>query len=169
MRGAGLGVLALAAALAAAVSANAHRAPGSLTSVRWNAQSGKTEIVHRLHSHDAELGVGTIVGITDLSVLSLEGRAYIALYVEERFTIAGPDGRLNLDLIGAELAADHVLVYQEWPGRLTGKIRVRDDILRDVFPAQVNQVNIDDGGTVRTLAFAGDDGWRGFEFTFEAP
>lgn len=169
MRGAGLCALTLTAILAAAVSANAHRAPGSLTSVRWNAQSGKTEIVHRLHSHDAELGVGTMVGVADLSVLSLEGRAYIALYVEERFKIAGPDGRLNLDLIGAELAADHILVYQEWPGRLPGKIRVRDDILRDAFPAQINQVNIDDGGTVRTLAFSGDDGWRGFEFKPETP
>lgn len=163
MRGLGLGALA-AAALVAAISAFAHRAPGSLTSVQWNEQTGKTEVVHRLHSHDAELGVGTVNGVADLSVLSIEGRAYIALYVEARFSIAGKDGRLNLDLIGAELAADHVLVYQEWPARLPGKVRVRNDILRDVFPAQINQVNIDDGDAVRTLFFSGDDDWRSFEF-----
>lgn len=154
----------LAAALAVAGAAYAHRAPGSLTSIEWNEQSGRTEIVHRLHSHDAELGVGSIIDVSDLSVLSLEGRAYIALYVEERFAIAGDEGVLQLDLIGAELASDYVLVYQEWPRRLSGSIRVRHDVLRDAFPAQINQVNIEDGGVVRSLAFSGDDAWRDFEF-----
>lgn len=155
------------AALVATASAPAHRAPGSLTSIEWNAQSGKTEIVHRLHSHDAELGVGEIAGSADLSVLSLEGRATIALYVEERFAIANGSKRLPLDLVGAELVADHLLVYQEWPGRLPDSIRVRDDILRDVFPAQINQVNIASDVGVRTLVFAEDDGWRDFSFSSE--
>lgn len=150
------------AALVTAASVPAHRAPGSLTSIEWNAQSGKTEIVHRVHSHDAELGVGEIIGVSDLSVLTLEGRASIALYVEERFAIASGGKRLPLDLVGAELVADHLLVYQERPGPLPESIRVRDDILRDVFPAQINQVNIASNGIVRTLAFAGDDTWREF-------
>lgn len=159
----------MVAALVVAVSTLAHRAPGSLTSIEWNEQSGKTEIVHRLHSHDAELGVGEAASVPDLSVLSLEGRATIALYVEERFAIASGDNRLALELVGAELVADHLLVYQEWPARLTGTIRVRDDILRDVFPTQINQVNIGDNGIVRTLAFSGDDGWQAFEFAGGIP
>ena len=150
------------AALATATYAPAHRAPGSLTSIEWNAQSGKTEIVHRLHSHDAELGVGEITGVGDLSVLTLEGRATIALYVEERFAIASGGKRLSLDLLGAELVADHLLIYQERPGQLPESIRVRDDILRDVFPAQINQVNIARNGVIRTLAFTGDDTWHDF-------
>ena len=82
------------AAQVVSTAAHAHRAPGSLTTIEWNPRSGKTEIVHRLHSHDAELGVGTVAGIGDLSVLSLEERAHIALYMEERFAIATRDGRL---------------------------------------------------------------------------
>ena len=162
MRQAAGGVaLLLACALHSAV---AHRAPGSLTTVEWNDRSGRTEIVHRLHSHDAELGVGTIVGDAALSTLTLGGRAQIALYVEERFAIEQDGKRLALDLLGAELIADYLLIYQEHDGQLVGEIRVRDDILRDVFPAQINQVNIDDGGAVRSLAFAGDDAWHDFTF-----
>lgn len=158
---------AAAACLLFAEAGVAHRAPGSLTTIEWNARTGKTEVVHRLHSHDAELGVGTITDTPQLSALSLEGRARIALYVEERFGIRQNDEALRLDLLGAELVADYLLVYQELPARLEGEISVRDDILRDVFPAQINQVNIQDGRAVRTLTFAGDDGWKAFLFKSE--
>ena len=152
------------AALGCALTAFAHRAPGSMTTIEWNPATERTEIIHRLHSHDAELGVGAILDMSDLSVLDLEGRVYIALYVEERFRIADDDGDLRLALVGAELAGDHVLVFQEWSGRLPAKFRVYDGILRDVYPTQINQVNIDDGGTVHSLAFADDDDWQVYEF-----
>jgi hypothetical protein len=142
----------------------AHREPGSLTTIEWNQASGKTEIIHRLHSHDAELGVGSVLELPGLSVLDLEGRAYIALYVEERFRIASDDGDLGLALIGAELAGDHVLVFQELSGRLPAKIHVLDGILRDIYPSQNNQVNIEDGESVYSLAFTGDDDWQIYEF-----
>jgi hypothetical protein len=151
-------------ALSWALTSFAHRAPGSLTTIEWNQASGKTEIIHRLHSHDAELGVGSVLALTDLSVLDLEGRAYIALYVEERFRIASEDGDLGLALVGAELAGDHVLVFQELSGRLSGKIHVLDGILRDIYPTQINQVNIEDGESVHSLAFTGDDDWQLYEF-----
>ena len=146
------------------VSAAAHREPGSLTTIKWNASSGKTEIVHRLHSHDAELGVGQVLGIADLSVLDLEGRAVMALYVEDRFRIAAGEENIALELIGAELAGDYVLVYQEHSAELPVQIRVNDSILRDAYPAQINQVNIEDGDTVRSLVFAADDDWLSYEF-----
>ena len=141
----------------------AHRAPGSLSTIEYNPRTGNTEIVHRLHSHDAELGIGAVIERPDLSVLSLEDRALIALYVEEQFRIESEEGPLRPGLVGAELAADYLLIYQELPGELPDVIRVRDDILRDVFPEQINQVNIDVGGTVHSLVFANDDGWRRFE------
>jgi len=145
-----------------AATADAHRALGSLTTVEWNERSGKTEIVHRLHSHDAELGVSTLIDMPDLSVMALEGRARIALYVESRFRIASGDRELALDLIGSEVAGDYILVYQEWDGRLPDRIRVRSDILRDAFDEQINQVNFRDGLTARSLVFGGDAGWLDF-------
>lgn len=150
--------------MAIAFTSAAHREPGSLTTIAWNETAGKTEIIHRLHAHDAELGIGTVLNMPDLSVLDLEGRANIALYVEERFHIGSGNVELALDLIGAELAGDHILIYQEHTGRLPAKIRIRDDILRDAYPAQINQVNIKDGNTTHSLVFAGDDQWRAYNF-----
>lgn len=152
------------AALGIALTSNAHREPGSLTTIKWNETSAKTEIVHRLHSHDAELGIGAVLNNPRLSVLNLEGRAYISLYVEQRFHIAGHDGELDLDLIGAELAGDYILIYQEYAARLPDKISVRDGILRDAYPAQINQVNIEDGKATHSLTFADDDEWHVYEF-----
>lgn len=143
----------------------AHREPGSLTTIKWNNVTGRTEIIHRLHTHDAELGVGSSLDIPELSVMDVEGRAHIALYIEERFHIKTSDGgELQLELIGAEVSGNYILVYQESPVPLAGNILVRDDILHDVIPAQLNQVNIEDGDSVYSLVFANDDGWLGYKF-----
>ncbi len=142
----------------------AHRAPGSLTTIKWNQASERTEIIHRLHTHDAELGVGSSLGIPDLSVEEVEGRAMIAIYVEERFHIKSNGNEFQLELLGAELSGKYIFVYQESPSRLARNILVRDDILRDAFPSQLNQVNIEDGDSVRSLFFTKDDGWLSYEF-----
>jgi hypothetical protein len=160
-------VAAILFALLAVATADAHRAPGSLTTIEFNARSGQVEIVHRLHRHDAELGVGNIVGEPALSLNELRSRAQLALYVEERFRITADGEDLPLDLVGTELAGDYLLVYQERARALPPRIAVRDDILRDAFPTQVNQVNITDGEEVHTLTFAGDDVWH--EYAFKAP
>lgn len=167
--GAGRRWLALAIATVSCAAALAHRAPGSLSTVEFNQRTGKTEIVHRLHTHDAELGVGAVIERADLSVLSLEDRALIALYVEEKFQIESEEGPVYPSLVGAELAADYLLIYQELIGPLPDVIRVRNDILRDVFPEQINQVNIETDGRVQSLVFANDDGWRRFEAPRDEP
>lgn len=125
----------------------------------------RIEIIHRLHSHDAELGLAAVLGERGISLETLVGRAQLALYVEERFGVApiengkvGP--RLPLELIGAELDGEFVLVYQEFAGELPAGIVIRDDILRDVFPDQVNHVNVATGGEVRSVTFSEDDEWQ---------
>lgn len=155
-------LLALATTLAA--PALAHRSPGALTTIAWNATSGQTEIVHRLHSHDAELGIGAVLGLPDLSLLDMEARAQAALYVEGRFAIADASGELKLTLVGAELEGAYLLVYQEYRPRLAGRIRVRSDMLREVFDTQVNLVNIEDNGAVHTLTFD-EETWLEYQFS----
>ncbi len=142
----------------------AHRGPACLTTIEWNELSGQTEIVHRLHTHDAELGVGSALDLPGLSVGDIEGRAHIALYVEEHFQIRAGENELKLELIGAELSGNYILVYQELPGRLPQNILIRDDILRDAFPAQLNQVNIKDGASVHSLVFTKKDDWLDYNF-----
>lgn len=152
------------AALILATAAAAHRMPGSLSTIKKNPTTGSIEIIHRLHNHDAEFGVIAVLKDRTITLDTLVGRAQLALYVEERFLVAALiDGvvgaPLELDLIGAELDGEFVLVYQEFKGELPDAIAVRNDILRDVLPEQVNHVNIAVGGEVRTLTFQGDDEW----------
>jgi len=157
-------LLVLFVTMAAAATAVAHRATGTLSTIEFNPQTGNVEIVHRLHLHDAVRGVGNVIGEPFLQLDTLESRARVALYVEERFAIRSDNRTLPLTTIGAEIAGDYLLVYQEHEGRLPTRISVRDDILRDAFQGQVNQVNITDAATVRTLTFAGDDRWLAFDF-----
>jgi len=148
----------------AALSYADHQ-PGSLSTIKLGRESGHFEIIHRLHNHDAELGIIAASGDKSVTLDRLIGRAQLALYVEERFIVAsvsdaGVGAPLDLELIGAELDGEYILVYQEFHGELPSRIVVRDDILRDVFPEQVNQVNISAGGDVRSLIFRGDDDWH---------
>lgn len=152
-------------AIAMTATAFAHRMPGSLSTIKTNPASGTIEIIHRLHNHDAEQGIVTVLGDRSITLEQLVGRAHLALYVEERFIIAAiVDGKigapLELELIGAELDGEYVLVYQELKGALPAEIAVRNDILRDVFPEQVNQVNIATAGEVRSLTFQEKDQWH---------
>jgi len=145
--------------------AAAHRMPGSLSTIKPNPNTGAIEVIHRLHNHDAELGVITILNDRSMTLEQLVGRAQLALYVEERFLVAAvEDGSvgapLSLELIGAELDGEFILVYQELKGEMPPEIAVRNDILRDVFPDQVNHVNIAVGGEVRSLTFQKDDEWH---------
>ena len=153
-----------AAMLCIAALSYADRQPGSLSTIKANHETGNIEIIHRLHNHDAELGIIAAQRDKTLTLDKLVGRATLALYVEERFIVAalkddGIGAPLDLELIGAELDGEFVLIYQEFRGKLPPGIAVRNDILRDVFPEQVNHVNIATGGEVHSLTFQGDDEW----------
>lgn len=143
--------------------ARAHRAKAALTLVRLNRTSGILEVEHTLHAHDAEMALNQIAKLPTPDLSQLEDRARLALYVEARFALTPPGGpSLTLKLLGAELDGEEVRVYQEIalatpPTRLS----VRNMILRDVFPVQINQVNFDlhgDPARIRTLIFLGGDG-----------
>lgn len=88
-----------------------------------------------------------------LSVANDEGLARIALYVENHFSILGEQGPLDIELIGAELIGNYIFIYQEWIEPLSPNIFIKNDILREIYPLQINQVNIISEGNIRTLIF----------------
>lgn len=135
------------------VSAFAHREPGILTTIEWNNSIERTEIIHRIHTHDAELGVAMVDNLPLLSVGNTEGMARIALYVENHFSILIEESSLDIELVGAELIGDYIFVYQEWRDPLSTNIFIKNEILREIYPLQINQVNIISEGNIRTLTF----------------
>lgn len=141
----------------------AHRVPESLTTVRENPTTGNIEIVHRLHAHDAEIALSKTLRQPRISIGELEAQAELALYVEQRFQLANASTQapIRLTLLGASLEGDYVLVFQETAIRsMPPTLAVRNDVLRDAFPDQVNQVNLFLGGRLQSLIFQGEDVWK---------
>jgi len=141
----------------------AHRQPEALTTISYNPNTGSTEIVHQLHAHDAEQVLeDNLSQDVRVSIDSVEGQARLALYVEERFELAEQNGEplSDIKLLGAELEGDTLYAYQEYAKALPQTFRIRNDILRDAFPEQVNTVNVHTEAGIRTLVFSGKDKWK---------
>jgi hypothetical protein len=143
-------------------AADAHRQPVGLTAISFNADSGTTEIVHRFHRHDAELGLVQLLRKADVLLIDLESQARFALYVAENFAMAPAIGAepLALELVGAELEGDEIIIYQEYAGKLPDQVAIRDAVLQDVYADQVNHVNVHGATGMKTASFTVDDGWK---------
>lgn len=143
----------------------AHQQPEALTTISYNPNTGSTEIVHQLHAHDAERVLENLPESEKASIDSLEGQARLALYVEERFELADQNGNrlANIKLIGAELEGDTLYAYQEYGKAIPRNIRIRNDILRDILPSQVNTVNVHTEAGIQTLVFSRRDKWKSLQ------
>ena len=151
-----------AAALAIAPSAFAHRSQTVLTLVNWNAATSKLEVIHRMHAHDAEVGISQSTGATgapDVDITQVKNQAKWVLYVEKHFSMKGPAGQITLEPVGAELEADAIVIYMEAKLAAPPKeLTIDNQILRDVFEQQANIVNIKLVQRTRTLIFSDKDG-----------
>ena len=143
--------------LLAGEPALAHQQKAALTEILFNPRTENIEVVHRFILHDAEHAVRKELGIGEGLVGSPETQMAFAGYVAERFVLARPDGTpIPLTLLGAEIEGGYLWVYQETPEpEALDALAVRHDALRDVWPSQVNRVNVKRGSTVRTLVFSG--------------
>lgn len=147
------------ACVALAPAVHAHRAQSVLTTVTWNEATRAIEVVHRIHAHDAELGLSQALGqpVVDLTLAANQAR--LLAYVEQRFTLADGRQAIELEPVGAEMEAEAVLVYQEARrGAVPTDLIVTHEILRDVFEGQTNLVNVRMSQKTRTLLFSGRDG-----------
>ncbi|MEM9169315.1 MAG: DUF6702 family protein [Pseudomonadota bacterium] len=161
MRALFIAVVALTAALTAGIAgaARAHDADYALTSVAWNADAGSLEVIHRIHTHQAfDAAASTAGNDAPATFNGTKSLAALGLYVEKRFELTdGAGAPIPLEFVGAEIEGDYVLVYQEAARDAPpATIRVRNDILADLRPRQINHVNVMLDGPKRTLVFNED-------------
>ncbi len=74
------------------------------------------------------------------------------------FEFYAPDGeRLALELRGTELDGEFLWVYQTvaFPALRLSGLQISHRALRDIWDDQVNTVNVEHTGSVRTLTFRG--------------
>ena len=142
-----------------ALPAQAHREPLSFTTVEWNAAEGRLDVIHRIHTHDAQQAMVRAGLLEEPSLQSLESRARLALYVGTQFRIAAPDADIPLETVGAEIEGHYAYVYQQAEIKTAPKALYMDSkIFRDVFSDQSNHVNVKLSDAVQTLTFAPGDG-----------
>ncbi|MFT7288969.1 MAG: hypothetical protein ACI87W_003094 [Halieaceae bacterium] len=117
--------------LGLSTSVVAHRGHAVWTDISWSGDG--FEIVHRMHLVDA-ISINRFAG-GSLAIEEMRSLALVALYIEERFTVAGESGSIVLQTIGAEIEDDFLLVYQEWKTALPAAFpQVDNRVLLDVEP-----------------------------------
>ncbi len=146
--------------LAAAPSAFAHRSQSVLTTINWNIATSTLEVMHRIHAHDAEVGLMQATGSAEnIDITVTRNQAQLMLYVEKHFSLSAPGGAIELSPVGAEFQSEAIVLYRE--AKLQApppELAIDDRILRDVFDGQTNLVNVKLDRRIRTLIFSGKDG-----------
>ena len=151
------------AALALPLPALPHRLRYGLTSVVWNARTDVLEITHRLHVHDVLRALVEHYDLRNPDLTDVRTLAQATLYTSSRFALIG-EGIGRLTNVGAELAGEFVLIFQEAAVvSLPNRVRVRARMLMELFPDQRNQVNLHVNGVSRTVVFGQEDLERGVE------
>jgi len=147
---------ALGTLLFAAFSLSAHQQKTAISTVLFNARTENIEIMHRFRVHDAEHAAKEIFGKDADIIDSKETQVQFGDYVSQRFGLFDSDEHpLQLKMVGVELEGQFLWVYLETtqPPKLDN-MTVRHDALRDLWPEQVNTINVEGKGKLQTLTFA---------------
>lgn len=152
----GVPVLLLILLLGGVLPAEAHQQKSAITRLLFNERTGNIEVMHRFLLHDAEHAVREIFG-GDADILASKAvRERFAAYVGRRFELRADERPLKLAAVGSEIDGRFLWIYQETPipDALTS-LSIRHDALRDIWPEQVNLVNVERGRDVRSVNFEG--------------
>ena len=136
-------------------AAHAHQIKAAITTVLFNPRTENIEVMHRFNLHDAEHAVKALFNKHADILDDEKTQQEFADYVTEHFALLNNENEpLDLSLVGFEVEGKHFWVYQETaqPPALEG-LKIRHDALRDLWPTQVNTLNVEGNGPIKTLTF----------------
>lgn len=142
-------------ALLLSTAAMAHQKKEAITRIVFNERTGNIEVMHRFLLHDAEHAAKKLFGGDANIMTDVATQKQFADYVREQFVLSdSKGGALTLKPVGEETEGAFIWVYAERPipEALDG-LKLRHNALRELWPDQVNLVNIERNGTVSTLLF----------------
>ncbi len=149
-----------------ASSSFAHQQKAAETTLLMNKELTRVEVSHRFYIHDTEHAVQHLFDKHADILDSTTTQQKFADYVADQFSAKTlNDTALNIESVGYEVEGKFFWVYQE--ARLPAKVRglkVFNGTLRELWPTQVNMVNIEGNGSVRTLYFNEGKTWLTFQF-----
>jgi len=144
----------------------AHQQKSAETTILITKDGKQLEVSHRFYLHDTEHAVQVLLDKNADILSSDKTQKQFADYVKKQFTVQTlNDKPLALNSIGYEVEGKFFWVYQEVAisPALKG-LKVRHGSLRDLWPTQVNMVNIEGKGAVRTLYFNEQKDWLMIRF-----
>ena len=151
--------------LFAAPSSIAHQQKSAISSVTFNQRTHNIEIMHRFRIHDAEHAVKHIFGKDADIIGSTKTQEQFSNYINKHFSMFTAGSALKLTPIGYENDGQFFWVYQEAvepPALKT--LSIRNNALQEIWPSQINTVNIEGKGKLQTMTF--DDSVELLEVTF---
>lgn len=155
--------------LAFTLPAVAHPRKEAETEITYNPNTDKVEIVHRFRLIDAENAVQNFYDRNFDIVNDPAAQASFGEYVEERFTLKGRNQNIVLNFVGGEIDDGWVWIYQETdPLPEDGLYILRADALMDLYPKQVNIVNVRLYDEVQTFILNRTSPWIAFRLDGEA-
>lgn len=150
-------LLSAAAILALPAPTAAHRGHDALSVVTVDARGGIT-VSHRFEAHDLEPALAEIAPDAQPSLDDPQAIAALAAYLGRHFALASERGAIVLALGKIDVGASQVrIAFTGRAARPPARLTVTSRLLTDIYPRQVNQVNVRFGKVVRTLTFTGDD------------
>ncbi|KPZ58244.1 hypothetical protein CWC16_01010 [Pseudoalteromonas sp. S3776] len=144
----------------------AHQLKSSVTTVLFNKRTHNIELMHRFYLHDTEHAVAHLFdGKADIISNKADQQRFVD-YVESHVALQTLKGEpLTLSQVGAQIDGKFFWVYQEAPIPKGIKgIKMSNGALRDLWPSQVNMVNVEGRGKIKTLHFTQNDTWLEAKF-----
>jgi len=139
----------------ASLSVSAHQQKLAYTTVSYNSNTENIEVMHRFLLHDAEHAVKKLFAKNADIIADPQTRSRFSEYMENKFNFRiYPATSNKLQMIGHETDGRYLWIYQEipMPDTIT-EVSVNASALQEIWPDQVNRVNIELGQHVETLIF----------------
>ncbi|WP_299805103.1 DUF6702 family protein [uncultured Shewanella sp.] len=146
-------------------SSYGHQQKTAVTSVKFNQRLQYIEVMHKFYLHDAEHAVKKLFDPSADILSSAETQQTFAEYVQRHFALKQDNGSsIPLTFVGIEIDGKYLWVYQEKPipKKLTG-LKISNGALHDLWPAQINLVNVEGKGKVKSVLFDSESSWLDVE------
>lgn len=130
-----------------AAIAAAHTYFFGFTEINLNQQSKHLEVIHQFTAHDIENVIAEIKQI-HFSPEHPQYDEFIQQYIEQNFVLKEKNKEISLHWIGSEVKRGQLFAYQESVNEnFFTKLLVKNTILTNTYPKQVNTVNYQNLGS----------------------
>jgi len=125
----------------------------AITDLSINTKSQRLEVIHQLTAHDLDNAIAQVKQI-HFSSAHPDYDKYLRQYLAKHFNLFYNNQEVKLEHIGYELNKGKVFIYQQSIKKINfAGLVVKNDLLVDTYPKQVNTVNYQDNAISGSLTF----------------